>query len=77
MQKNQGPDSRDEKVICLLSNFWDRHWQGGAVCNLKGILLGSLDPRKIEPQSRESYNLFMRPFLLQNIILLVSGVSEW
>ena len=23
--KNQGPDSRNEKVICLLSNFRDRH----------------------------------------------------
>ena len=22
--KNEGPDSRDEKVICLLSNFRDR-----------------------------------------------------
>ena len=37
--KNQGPDSRDEKVICFLSNFRDRQTDivayRGAVCNQK------------------------------------------
>ena len=36
--KNQGPDSRDEKVICILSNLKDKHtdivaYRGGVVRN--------------------------------------------
>ena len=30
--KNQGPDSRAEKVMCILSNFRDRQTDIVAVC---------------------------------------------
>ena len=45
--KNQGPNSKDEKVITLFETDIHIVAYRGNVCNQKGPLWGSLDHRKI------------------------------
>ena len=43
--KNQGPDSRDEKVICILSNLKDKHTD--IVANTE-VVLYAIEMRKLK-----------------------------
>ena len=67
--KNHGPDSRDEKVICLSSNFRDRQADivayRGAVFNQKGSprvhwTLGRLHAKKSNPSDTKDISLFRK-----------------